>query len=405
MLSQDRAAQILSLGKAGWSVRAIADQLGHSQVTIRAYLNGRRTPGRRIPRTSLFTDSLANYCRQRLAEDPHLRPSTLFGEVIELGFSGSRATFYRAVPLRRLPPLNGKPPAQLHPATTSRMLVPTSEHTPVLPRPVAPVAGETLVSYLTRLAHANHLTVAEVLAVLPSWFSTKINNRDDRAQHHMLVPATAEALRALAHLAGTKATSIAQALPAFGMTVAPSPSRPAAACHRCLARRGIQQPVPVHLPTHDKVCTHHGIWLANTDQSQVDVSACPEIITAQHRANRLLRRYTPQQLALAYQTAVKAVPAWPASPAAIPHHWRHRLLILQTTNNHRGIPTDDDVYTDAAIYPDATVLAKQILNSGRIRVIEQDPLTQAASPAPANGTDQRPGLPLKIPQPTSEHPG
>lgn len=109
MLSQDRAAQILSLGKAGWSVRAIADQLGHSQVTIRAYLNGRRTPGRRIPRTSLFTDSLANYCRQRLAEDPHLRPSTLFGEVIELGFSGSRATFYRAVPLRRLPPLNGKP--------------------------------------------------------------------------------------------------------------------------------------------------------------------------------------------------------------------------------------------------------------------------------------------------------
>lgn len=275
----------------------------------------------------------------------------------------------------------------------------------MLPRPVAPVAGETLVSYLTRLAHANHLTVAEVLAVLPSWFSTKINNRDDRAQHHMLVPATAEALRALAHLAGTKATSIAQALPAFGMTVAPSPSRPAAACHRCLARRGIQQPVPVHLPTHDKVCTHHGIWLANTDQSQVDVSACPEIITAQHRANRLLRRYTPQQLALAYQTAVKAVPAWPASPAAIPHHWRHRLLILQTTNNHRGISTDDDVYIDAAIYPDATVLAKQILNSGRIRVIEQDPLTQAASPAPANGTDQRPGLPLKIPQPTSEHPG
>src|SRR5215813_13888840 len=121
MLSQDRAEQILALGKAGWSIRAIADQLGHSQVTIRAYLNGRRTPGRRIPRTTLFT----NYCRQRLAEDPHLRASTLFGEVIELGFSGSRATFYREIGLRRLPPLNGKHPAHLDPAITSRMLVPT----------------------------------------------------------------------------------------------------------------------------------------------------------------------------------------------------------------------------------------------------------------------------------------
>jgi hypothetical protein len=204
----------------------------------------------------------------------------------------------------------------------------------------------------------------------------------------MLAPATDEALRSLAHLASTEATSVAQALPAFGMTAAPSPFRPAAACHRCLARRGIQQPVPVHLPTHDKVCTRHGIWLASADQSHLDVAACPEIITAQHRVNRLLHRYTPQQLTLAHQIAVRAVPAWPGSPAAIPHHWRHRLLILQTTNNHRGIPPDHDVYTDAAIYPDATALAKQILNSGRTRAIEQDPLTRTTNPPPANGADQ-----------------
>lgn len=220
----------------------------------------------------------------------------------------------------------------------------------------------------------------------------------------MLVPATAEALRTLAHLASAEETSIARALPAFGM-VAPGPFRPATACHRCLARRGIQQSVPIHLPTHDKVCTRHGIWLANADQPQVDLAACPEIITAQHRVNRLLRRYTPQQLSLAHQTAVSAVPAWPASPAAIPHHWRHRLLVLQTTNNHRGIPTDHHAYIDAAIYPDATALAKQILDSGRIRAIKQDPLTQTTSSAPTSRANQRPGLPLKIPQPRSERPG
>ncbi|BCB84786.1 hypothetical protein Psuf_020990 [Phytohabitans suffuscus] len=34
----------------------------------------------------------------------------------------------------------------------------------MLPRRVSPVSGETLTSYLTRLATANHLTVSEILA-------------------------------------------------------------------------------------------------------------------------------------------------------------------------------------------------------------------------------------------------
>jgi hypothetical protein len=51
----------------------------------------------------------------------------------------------------------------------------------VLPRSVTPVGGEALISYLTRVAAANHLTLDEVLAVLPGWFTTKANNPDDRA--------------------------------------------------------------------------------------------------------------------------------------------------------------------------------------------------------------------------------
>jgi hypothetical protein len=383
MLSQDRAEQILALGNAGWSVRAIADQLGHSQPTIRDYLNGRRTPGLRARRPSRLTDPLANYCRQRLAEDPHLRPNTLFTEVIELGFSGGRSTFYREIALRRLRPDHSQPSAQQTPAcdptNTPRTLVPRPERTPVLPRPVAPITGETLNSYLTRLAHANHLNLTEVLAVLPTWFSTKINNRDDRTQHHMLVPATAEALRVLACLTSTRATNLARALPAFGDTDPTTPFRATTACHRCLARRGIRQPVPVHLPIHQKVCTRHGIWLANADLLHLDLAACPEIVMAQLRVNRLLRRYTPQQLTLAHQTAVRAIPALPTSPAAIPRHWRHRLLVLQTTNYRRGIPADHDTYTDAAIYPDATALTAAILapvqTGDRARFTDTDPVS------------------------------
>jgi hypothetical protein len=116
MLPRDRAEKILTLGKAGWSVRAIADQLGHSEPTIRGYLSGRTTPGVRAPRPSLLTDPLAGYCRQRFAEDPHLRPSTLFNELTELGFQASRSTFYRELTQGRLSLPGHRPsPAQEDP--------------------------------------------------------------------------------------------------------------------------------------------------------------------------------------------------------------------------------------------------------------------------------------------------
>lgn len=302
MLSRERAEKVLTLGQAGWSVSAIADQLGHSPTTIRAYLSGRTTPGVRAPRPSLLTERLAGYCCQRLAEDPHLRPAILFREVTELGFQGSKATFYREL-ARRLPLSSGRrqsPPQEDPPQDLPEMSHPSHkpQHAPVLPRPIAPITGEALLSYLTHLAHANYLTLPEVVAVLPSWFSTKINNRDDRAQH---------------------------------------------------------------LPAHQKICTRHGIWLSDTGEPHLDLAACPEIITAQHRANRLLRRCTPQQLMAAYLTAAKMIPPWPSSPAAIPFHWKHRLLILQTANHRLGTATDHDAYTDAAKYPDAIALAAAIL--------------------------------------------
>src|SRR6266536_2351277 len=331
MLPRDRAEKILTLGEAGWSVRAIATQLGHSEQTIRDYLTGRKTPGVPTPRPSLLTDLLASYCRQRLAEDP---------------------TRGQPQPLTQQ--------ARQDLAATSRPVAPTPTHTPVLPRQVTPVTGEPRISYLTRLATANHLTTSEVLAVLPTWLTTKINNPDERAQHHMLAPATTDALHALARLTGTSPAGLARALPAFATTDTHGPVRATTACHRCTARRGIFQPVPVHLPAHHKICTRHGIWLSDAGQPHLDLAACPEIITAQHRANRLLRRHTPQQLLLAYQAAAKSIPPWPTSPAAIPLHWRHRLLTLQTTNHRYGTPTDH--YIHAAIYPDAITLAAAELN-------------------------------------------
>ncbi|MGW4034512.1 TniQ family protein [Streptomyces sp. NPDC004838] len=366
MLPRERAEKILTLHAAGWPVQAIADHIGHSHQTIRDYINGRRTPGIRAPRPSLLTEPLASYCRQRLTEDPHLRTSVLFKEVADLGYQGSRATLYRELKRRHrllVPADRQKTDSQEEDpqdlSGMSRTLTRRHARTPVLPQRVAPIAGETLNSYLARIAQANHLTVTEVLAVLPTWFSTKANNIDDRAQHHMLAPAATQALHELAHLTSTTSAGLAYALPAFGTDA--SPVRATTACHRCTSRRDIRQPVPVHLPIHHKVCTRHGVWLSDLGEPHLDLFICPEITTAQHRANRLLRRFTPQQLTLAHQTAVEAVPPWPASPAALPHHWRYRLLALQTHNHHRGVPTDLDTYTHAAIYPDAIELAAAAL--------------------------------------------
>jgi len=205
MLSAARVRQIFTLSAAGMPVRAIARQLGHSPQTVRAYLHQRRTPGvRAVSRPGLFTDLFADYCRQRLAEDPDLRPSSLFRELTGLGFGGSRSTFYRGLTRRLLSP-SGHRPSQAREQTPPGppVIFRLPSCSPVLPRSVTPVTGEALISYLTRLACANHLTLTEVLAVLPPWFSTKISNRDDRAQHHMLIPAAGEATGALARLTGT----------------------------------------------------------------------------------------------------------------------------------------------------------------------------------------------------------
>lgn len=216
-----------------------------------------------------------------------------------------------------------------------------------------------------------------MLIVLPPWFTTKINNPDELSQHHMLVHLTEDALRALGRLACTTPERLARALPAFGATDNCGPFRATTACHRCTARCGVGQPVPVHLPVHLKLCPRHGVWLSDTGQP-LDVTACPEIITAQHRANRLLRRYTPQQLVLAHEAALTAIPSWPTSQAAIPHHWRHRLLTLQTTNQHRSLGTEHDAYTRAVRYPDAIALAAETLS---IHENEQDPMTKSTKPA------------------------
>ncbi|MHC1561205.1 Mu transposase domain-containing protein [Actinomycetospora sp. C-140] len=93
-----------ALREQGWTISAIARHLGHDRKTVRAYLEGRRVPEQRVRREPTRTEPFLEYCRLRLAEDPHLWASTLFDELTGLGFAGSYPSLTAAIRAHRLRP-------------------------------------------------------------------------------------------------------------------------------------------------------------------------------------------------------------------------------------------------------------------------------------------------------------
>ena len=72
MLSWGDDVEVHALHERGWTISAIARHTGFDRKTVRAYLAGQRQPGQRVNRRQSLIDSFLEYCRLRLAEDPHL---------------------------------------------------------------------------------------------------------------------------------------------------------------------------------------------------------------------------------------------------------------------------------------------------------------------------------------------
>ena len=93
-----------ALKERGWSISAIARHLERDRKTVRSYLNGDRQPGVRV---TVVVDALAEfqgYVRARFVDDPHLWATSLFDEVVALGYTRSYPTFVRQVCQRGLRP-------------------------------------------------------------------------------------------------------------------------------------------------------------------------------------------------------------------------------------------------------------------------------------------------------------
>jgi transposase len=104
MLTWEDDVEAHALRKQGWTISAIARHLGRDRKTIRDYVEGRRTAGGRARSVPDPFAGFAEYCRIRLADDPHLWASTLLDEVRDLGYAGGYSSFTRALRAGRLRP-------------------------------------------------------------------------------------------------------------------------------------------------------------------------------------------------------------------------------------------------------------------------------------------------------------
>jgi transposase len=124
MLAWEWYVEAKALQAQGWTISAIARHLGVTRLTVRRYLNGERTPGQRARSVADPFEEFAEYCRLRLAADPHVWATTLFDEVVALGYGGSYPSFTRAIRSRELRPVC---PACRQAKTADRALI---EHPP-----------------------------------------------------------------------------------------------------------------------------------------------------------------------------------------------------------------------------------------------------------------------------------
>ena len=354
MIPEHAAHQAITLAERGWNVSEIARHLGHDRKTIRIYLNGCRRPGQPRQHADSFAP-FAAYAARRVRDDPHLRASGLHRELAELGYAGSYSALTRELRNNRIsthcPACQPKP---ANPSTLTPIGLQWDRPPQSLPIRIAPLAGETIVSYLGRLAAGNHVPLSLILAHLPSWFTARTITHDDLSGADRIEPAGIECLAALT---GLTTASLLHALPAFGLghrdRTGRSPVRAIHACHRCAARHGRTDPIPIHLPAHQRLCRRHRIWLGGA--CQIDLATAPQVVHAHRKAARLAHRYGVPHLLHTEITTRQQI-----SAACYPDTVQQRVDKMTASNP--GLIFEQPDLIEAATYPEVISSAARALS-------------------------------------------
>lgn len=349
MIPEHAAARAIDLAGQGWTVAQIARHLGHDRKTIRVYLSGSRAPGQSRAVAADTYAPFAAYILRRASDDPHLRGAGVHREITALGYAGSYPALTRELRERGIS--SGCPACKLRRHASGAA---QQRSAPLLPVRVAPVAGETIASYLSGLAAACHLPARAIIAVLPRWFAVRAAACDDLAGPGLLQPGGTAILAALT---GISQTALRRALPALAASARSGrpPVRATTACRRCAAQAGRDAPVPVHLPAFQKACRRHQIWIGRT--AQIDLTAAPDILRACKHACRLASQHGVTALVLAEATARQQA----GGTAAASTPARQRAAALASASP-RLDPEDPDI-ADAACYPELITMAAATLRS------------------------------------------
>jgi len=173
-----------------------------------------------------------------------------------------------------------------------------------LPRTVIPVPGEYYLDYISRLADANHLELAELTGALDDPAAAILDpGRRQQHRRERLAAAASQPLPRIARLYWDDAGLYLRDPGGFGQLLRP-------ACRRCTARLGIAGPVACRLPPHQAVCRRHRLWTgpaARTHAGQLDVSPFPEILRAQRRHLAQLPRHPWQDVEATISAATRAI--------------------------------------------------------------------------------------------------
>lgn len=170
-----------------------------------------------------------------------------------------------------------------------------------LPHSLPPTHFETLSSYLQRLAHANYIQPRD----LAEYLSVK-----SRGRRRII------GIDELSMVSGRSVTSLRLALPELGLNAGDHtseiPTSTVDACYRCMASKGIYEPVDVWKRSDVSVCVKHHLWLGdgnrwNRAQEILNVSEVPAIIQAQKQHTRLVRKVGRSKVSEEFEIAVQIV--------------------------------------------------------------------------------------------------
>ncbi|WP_078890582.1 helicase associated domain-containing protein [Streptomyces maremycinicus] len=267
---------------------------------------------------------------------------------------------------------------------------------------LAPLRGETNLSYLDRLADRYRLGVRDLVPALLQLGGGLFKGYRTDGEVYLNAAGRAR----ISAFCRVPEESLQQALPAwaahesvssqgagvagrfrFGVVV------PAAGegCRLCTAARtGRAKPARVYLKPHTRICPRHRRWMLGTHwvdgapagTEQIDLAELPELLAAHRRHLELLRR-TPDA-ARAFEVAHAVVVSWWAQQWPEEEQWPRR-------ERQTALPGADPgwwrlLVRDAVIYPETVALASVLTREPTRRQLLADtgrhlPHTLAHTPA------------------------